>query len=179
MTNYESIVSSLPLQVSLYFHWRYSIIFVGFYFVKWLSVKDFKSNNIMTSIFVPIIISLWSLIEIARIYLGYAGNLREQVPHLFGFLFLTIFPQSILLILMMVLQWNHQNYFVVDKVLSIFQVLFIIFQLLFGYISIKNVIHSQTMKFKLRMSQRAKQKKQKILGTDDHVDIDPNDIKQD
>lgn len=131
----------------------------------------------MISTFVPIIISLWSLIEISRIYLGYAGNLREQVPHLFGFIFLTIFPQSILLVLMIVFQWNHDNYFDFDKVLNIFQILFIIGQLIFGYISIKNVIHSQTMKFKLRMAQRAKEKKQKILGTDDPTDIDPNDIK--
>merc|ERR1712083_375908 len=128
----------------------------------------------------PIVLSLWGIIEISRIYLGYAGNLGEQVPHLFGFLFLTIFPQSILIILIMVFQWNKTYYWTVDKLLSIFQILFIISQLIFGYIAIKNVIHAQTLKFKLKTQQRAQLKQQKLLGhNNDKLTIHQTDIKQD
>lgn len=175
---YEEIVSSLGLQISLYFHWRYSIIFIIFYFIKYLWIND-------DNIFIPIITILWSIIEIIRIYLGYAGNLSEQVPHLFGFLFLTIFPQMILIIIILILTFNtnndnnNHNYIIIDKILNIFQILFIIFQLIFGYIAIKNVINSQTLKFKLRTSQRAKQKKSKLLGNNDQINIHQTDIKQD
>eukprot|EP01084_Bolivina_argentea_P154356 269091_1 len=176
-SKYEEIISSLPLQISLYFHWRYSIVYVIFFVIKYIVVKD--NYNDLISIFIPIIVSLWSIVEASRIYLGYAGNLCEQVPHLFGFLFLTIFPQSVLIILLMVLQWNRTNYWAIDKALNIFQILFIISQLIFGYISIKNVIHAQTLKFKLKMSQRAKQKQQILLGNN-NLNINPNDIiKQD
>merc|ERR1712154_352941 len=92
-------------------------------------------------------------IEASRVYLGYAGNLCEQVPHLFGFLFLSIFPQSILIVLIIALQWNHsQN--LITFFMNIIQILFICSQLLFGYGAIRNVIRAQTQKFKLKTKKR-------------------------
>eukprot|EP01084_Bolivina_argentea_P024340 45370_1 len=176
---YEEIVSSLGLQVSLYFHWRYSIVYVSFYVIKFIAMNEDIDFSDLISVFVPVILALWSVIEISRIYLGYAGNLGEQVPHLFGFLFLSIFPQSILIILMMVLPWNRPNHWVVDKVLNVFQILFILSQLGFGYIAIKKVIQAQTLKFKIKTNQRIQQQQQKLLGQNNKLCIDQSDIKED
>merc|ERR1711997_1180876 len=100
-----------------------------------------------------ICVVVWAVVESSRIYLGYAGNLREQVPHLFGFLFLSVFPQTILIILIIALQWNNTEN-LLSFVMNFIQILFICSQLLFGYIAIRNVIHAQTVKFKLKTKER-------------------------
>ena len=177
---YEEIVSSLGLQISLYFHWRFSLIFVAFYVLKCIIMKaDLFADFV--SMAAVILLTLWSVIEAWRIYLGYAGNLREQVPHLFGFLFLSIFPQFLLVVVVMGLQWQRSHFLFVDKILGVLQILFLLSQLIFGYIAIRSVINAQTLKFKIKTKQRAQlqQQQNKLLGSKSGLHINPNDIKHD
>ena len=163
---------------------RYSIVFSTFCLIKLMRFDDGDWDNMLIKA-TAIMLAVWALVEMPRIYLGYAGNLREQVPHLFGFLFMTVFPQSILVLLMMALQWNHSTYRPIDRVLSSIHILFIVTQLVFGYIAIKHVINAQTLKFKIRTRLRAETKHRSgsggasLIGRDKLRSIDPNDIKRD
>ena len=73
----QEIVSSLPLQVLLYFHWRFSALWVitqsVLLYQKSQSVSEFE-NHLITITF-----AIWCPIEAFRIYFGYSGNLKEQV----------------------------------------------------------------------------------------------------
>uniref|UniRef100_A0A8C5S6D6 Transmembrane protein 17 n=1 Tax=Laticauda laticaudata TaxID=8630 RepID=A0A8C5S6D6_LATLA len=73
----NEIVSSLPLQMSLYFNlwffpfwWASSIAMLQ---LKYSVLPDYYKFILVTSII------LTSLIEVIRLYLGYMGNLQEKV----------------------------------------------------------------------------------------------------
>lgn len=114
----------------------------------------------------PIIVSFWSVIEICRIYIGYAGNLRERVPQLAGFFFLTIFPQSVLISVMLIFPAmfgdnSIHNQWTIEKIFIIFQIIFLFFEIVFGFNATKNVIAAQTQRFKMRRAQRNQKEKKK------------------
>jgi hypothetical protein len=52
----------------------------------------------------PGIFGVWALVEPVRLYIGYAGNLDENVPSLIAFEFLSLFPQSVLCVFLLALQ---------------------------------------------------------------------------
>lgn len=155
----QEIVSSLELQVSLYFHWRFSILWVVTHSI--LLYK--KSNNItqFERLVTSVTFVIWCIIEIFRIYLGYCGNLREQVPHLAGFFFLSLFPQFILMIIFLILP-NYSNQTSLEIVFLSFQIAFFIFELIFGYLTTKNVIRVKTLRFK--MERQLKKKTKQIIN---------------
>ncbi|XP_013911772.1 PREDICTED: transmembrane protein 17 isoform X1 [Thamnophis sirtalis] len=73
----NEIVSSLPLQMSLYFNfwffpfwWASSVAMLQ---LKYSVLPDYYKFILVTSII------LTSLIEVIRLYLGYMGNLQEKV----------------------------------------------------------------------------------------------------
>ncbi|XP_053547656.1 transmembrane protein 17 [Bombina bombina] len=85
------LVSSLPLQMSLYFN--------SFYFPFWwisyvlmLQLKYQLLPEHYKFILVTLLI-LMSVIEVIRLYLGYSGNLQEKVPELAGFWLLSLLLQ--------------------------------------------------------------------------------------
>ncbi|XP_069835711.1 transmembrane protein 17 [Dendropsophus ebraccatus] len=94
------IVSSLPLQMSLYFN--------VFYFPFWwtcdviaLQLKYVLLPDHYKFILVTLLI-LMSVIEVIRLYLGYSGNLQEKVPELAGFWLLSILLQLPLLLFLLI-----------------------------------------------------------------------------
>ncbi|XP_075698383.1 transmembrane protein 17A-like [Rhinoderma darwinii] len=93
------IVSSLPLQMSLYFN--------TFYFPVWwicdvltLQLKYVLLPDHYKFILVTLLI-LMSVIEVIRLFLGYSGNLQEKVPELAGFWLLSILLQLPLLLFLL------------------------------------------------------------------------------
>ncbi|KAM8924327.1 transmembrane protein 17 isoform 2-T2 [Pelodytes ibericus] len=93
------LVSSLPLQMSLYFN--------TFYFPFWwicdvliLQLKYALLPDYYKFILVTLLI-LMTLIEVIRLYLGYSGNLQEKVPELAGFWLLSILLQLPLLLFLL------------------------------------------------------------------------------
>ncbi|XP_068111630.1 transmembrane protein 17A-like isoform X1 [Hyperolius riggenbachi] len=94
------IVSSLPLQISLYFN--------TFYFPFWwisdviaLQLKYILLPDHYKFILVTLLI-LMSVIEVIRLFLGYRGNLQEKVPELAGFWLLSILLQLPLLLFLII-----------------------------------------------------------------------------
>nr|XP_030123113.1 transmembrane protein 17 isoform X1 [Taeniopygia guttata] len=85
------ILSSLPLQMSLYFNVYFFplwwLITVAILYMKYPALSDYYKFILVT------IMILVSLTELIRLYLGYVGNLLEKVPELAGFWLLTLLPQ--------------------------------------------------------------------------------------
>ncbi|XP_018598859.2 transmembrane protein 17B [Scleropages formosus] len=87
----SQLVSSLPLQMSLFFNlcffpawWLSEVAMLQ---LKYPALPDYYKFILVT------ILILMTLIEIIRLYLGYAGNLQEKVPELAGFWLLSILLQ--------------------------------------------------------------------------------------
>uniref|UniRef100_S4RTZ5 Uncharacterized protein n=1 Tax=Petromyzon marinus TaxID=7757 RepID=S4RTZ5_PETMA len=72
------VVSSLPLQMSLYFS--------AFYYPCWVTSEAVmlatKTNVLAThyAVVLTTVLVFMAVIEMSRLYLGYAGNLGEKVP---------------------------------------------------------------------------------------------------
>ncbi|XP_075440726.1 transmembrane protein 17 [Ascaphus truei] len=93
------VVSSLPLQMSLYFN--------TFYFPLWwicdfllLQLKFPLLPDYYKFLLVTLLI-LMSVIELIRLYLGHSGNLQEKVPELAGFWLLSLLLQLPLLLFLL------------------------------------------------------------------------------
>ncbi|XP_071986537.1 transmembrane protein 17 [Engystomops pustulosus] len=93
------IVSSLPLQMSLYFNTCY-FPFWWICDVMTLQLKYILLPDHYKFILVTLLI-LMSVIEVIRLYLGYSGNLQEKVPELAGFWLLSILLQLPLLLFLL------------------------------------------------------------------------------
>ena len=93
---YQEIVSSLPLQVLLYFHWRFSVLWAITHMTlmhqKSLYVSEFE--NSLTGV----TFTIWCFIETFRIYFGYKGNLKEQV-------YLTKYPFTYVVFFVVLFDW--------------------------------------------------------------------------
>lgn len=73
------LASSLPLQKLLFFNFYYSILF-GAVHVAMMSYKIAYLQLDTAGLYAaPAILTVWALCEIARLRLGYAGNLKEKV----------------------------------------------------------------------------------------------------
>ncbi|XP_075073308.1 transmembrane protein 17 [Mixophyes fleayi] len=97
--NDVDIVSSLPLQMSLYFNTFY-FPFWWICYVLTLQLKYVLLPDHYKFILVTLLI-LMSVIELIRLYLGYSGNLQEKVPELAGFWLLSILLQLPLLLFLL------------------------------------------------------------------------------
>mmetsp|Transcript_30806 Transcript_30806/g.95311 ORF Transcript_30806/g.95311 Transcript_30806/m.95311 type:complete len:112 (+) Transcript_30806:104-439(+) len=67
-------------------------------------LHNYQFENRILSILTMPVFSLWCCTEIARVALGYAGNLAERVPMISAFLLLTIFPQLVAVVFLTFIQ---------------------------------------------------------------------------
>eukprot|EP01105_Mastigella_eilhardi_P017163 TRINITY_DN3949_c1_g1_i3.p1 TRINITY_DN3949_c1_g1~~TRINITY_DN3949_c1_g1_i3.p1 ORF type:complete len:158 (+),score=54.83 TRINITY_DN3949_c1_g1_i3:97-570(+) len=98
-------------------------------------------------VFVAIAYALWLLAEPFRLYLGYAGNLYEKVPHLSAFTLLTVFPQLAAMILLFVTNLigdDMRSYHFASQLLMLF---FLVPELLLAVWQLRLMIKSQTFTF--------------------------------
>ncbi|XP_046390362.1 transmembrane protein 17-like [Ischnura elegans] len=79
----NEILTSLPLQMSLYFN----VIFFPFWLVTMsvMLVIKYEYLSSMYQFLLVIILIVVSLIECLRLHLGYLGNLTEKIPELAAF----------------------------------------------------------------------------------------------
>ncbi|XP_069772769.1 transmembrane protein 17-like [Narcine bancroftii] len=87
----RTLVSSLPLQMSLYFN----TFFFPFWWVCQVVMLETKYHMLSTyyRIILSALIVVMTLVEAARLALGYMGNLQEKVPALAGSWLLTLLLQ--------------------------------------------------------------------------------------
>lgn len=147
MNQRDQIMSSLPLQMCLYFNVNYSPL----WFIIRIGCLIYKFTDLIQlyKILLTAIMIVMFLVEISRLYLGYAGNLQEKVPELAGFWMLTAFLQFPLHSLctfsidFIILPWER----VVDVILMVF----ILLEIVIGYFAVKKISNHQALKMKIQL----------------------------
>ncbi|CAH2296021.1 transmembrane 17B-like [Pelobates cultripes] len=83
----HNVGANLPLQMLLYFN----SLFFPFWFMSEILILELKIIGL----------SILTLVECLRLYLGYIGNLYEKVPELAAFLLLTFMIQTPLILFLL------------------------------------------------------------------------------
>jgi transmembrane protein 17 len=132
-------LSSLGLQMVLYYNACFSVIFI----VVMGSCAFQKA--VQYHRYVPsVAVGLFTLVEPVRLWFGFSGNLREKVPDLATYLLMTSFPQFPLVIYLAYLQ---RVKYPIDSILGSMMLLLTILQSYYGLSSMKRLIRSQTAQF--------------------------------
>ncbi|CAH3191758.1 unnamed protein product [Porites evermanni] len=139
----NEIVSNLALQMSLYFN----VYFSPFWYttcIVMLVAKYSKLDSVYKFITIVIYITM-AVLEIARLYLGYAGNLQEKVPELAGFWIITLVLQ--LPLTLMLLLNESMLIMPMERAVNIIMTLFVLFETIQGYRVLRIMIGHQISKF--------------------------------
>ncbi|NXV71899.1 TMM17 protein, partial [Atlantisia rogersi] len=141
----NEIVSSLPLQMSLYFN-VYYFPFWWLSAVVMLHQKYPELSDYYKFILVTIMI-LASLIEVIRLYLGYMGNLLEKVPELAGFWLLSLLLQ--LPVILFLLFNEGLKIQPLERAVHIIFALFLTFQVVAAFVTLKRMVNKLATHFRL------------------------------
>ncbi|XP_026168195.1 transmembrane protein 17B [Mastacembelus armatus] len=142
----KRVLSSLQLQMSLYFNmwffplwWISEIVMLQ---LKYPALPDYYKFILVT------VLILMTLIEAIRLYLGYAGNLKEKVPELAGFWLLSILLQFPLILF----QLFNEAILIqpLERGVHIVFSIFILTQALFGFVALRDVVRHTESQFHLR-----------------------------
>ncbi|NWY70031.1 TMM17 protein, partial [Erithacus rubecula] len=139
------ILSSLPLQMSLYFNVYFFpfwwLITVAILYLKYPDLSDYYKFILVT------IMILVSLTELIRLYLGYVGNLLEKVPELAGFWLLTLLPQ--LPIILFLLFNEGLKIHSLERAVHIIFAAFLSFQVLAAFFTLRRMVNTLASRFRL------------------------------
>ncbi|XP_062429460.1 transmembrane protein 17 [Rhea pennata] len=141
----NEIISSLPLQMSLYFNvyffplwWLSTIVMLQF---KYPILSDYYKFIVVT------VIILASLIEVIRLYLGYMGNLQEKVPELAGFWLLSLLLQ--LPIILFLLFNEGLKIQPLERAVNIIFAFFLTFQVIAAFLALRKMVNQLATHFRL------------------------------
>nr|XP_020646242.1 transmembrane protein 17 [Pogona vitticeps] len=141
----NEIVSSLPLQMSLYFNlfffpfwWVSSVVMLQ---LKYPVLPDYYKFILVT------VIILTSLIEFIRLYLGYMGNLQEKVPELAGFWLLSLLLQLPLILFLLLNEGLKIQ--PLERAVNIIFVIFLAFQVISAFLALKRMVNQLATRFRL------------------------------
>lgn len=110
-------------------------------------IVAYKSNNYSDwriSFVTPIILGSFCLMEPARLYVGFVGNVQERVPQLTAFLFLTAFLCPIILVYNVAVQYPLIPF---DRVFGFIWLFFFFLEFVFGVVTIRRMIQDKTTRF--------------------------------
>ncbi|QDZ21139.1 putative membrane protein [Chloropicon primus] len=141
-----TVSSSLLLQQLLFYNyylsptWFVAVVFIIVYkYGEGLSVND--PDQIRTAV-----LFLWLLAEPVRLWTGYSGNLRENVPILLVFWLLTFFVSIPVSFYFSVAQMDIQPY---DKGINIVVLVMLVLELGTGVHAALKILRSQSKKYYL------------------------------
>uniref|UniRef100_A0A914W3K1 Transmembrane protein 17 n=1 Tax=Plectus sambesii TaxID=2011161 RepID=A0A914W3K1_9BILA len=151
----SDVVSSLPLQMALFFNAHFSPFWVIIHILS-LAIK-YKALNITYQVILVAIHIVAVLVEVTRLYLGFVGNLMERIPELSGFWITTLilqFPVTLFLLA------NPEIYSLpIERAVDIVQISFICFEIISGLAAVRRVANHQVTKFQ-----------QQVLDKDEKID---------
>ncbi|KAM6961182.1 transmembrane protein 17B [Aplochiton taeniatus] len=142
----NDVISSLPLQMSLFFNmWFFPLWWISevvMLHLKYTALPDYYKFILIT------VLVLMTLIEAIRLYLGYAGNLQEKVPELAGFWLLSLLLQFPLILF----QLFNEAILIqpLERGVHIVLALFIITQALSGFVALQELVRHTENHFHLR-----------------------------
>jgi transmembrane protein 17 len=132
-------LSSLGLQMSLYYNSFLSVIFI--IIMGTCTVQ----KAALYKRYVPVVaVGLYLVVEPYRLYFGFSGNLREKVPDLATYLLMTVFPQVPIVIYLGYLQ---SVTYPVDAIMGTLVLIFLIVQFYCGVKTMQRLIRMQTSQF--------------------------------
>ncbi|XP_057692192.1 transmembrane protein 17B [Corythoichthys intestinalis] len=145
-TQGKPVLSSLPLQMSLFFNMCFFPLWCVTEIVM-LQLKYSALPEYYRTVLITVLI-LMTLIETIRLYLGYVGNLREEIAELAGFWLLSILlqlPQSLF-------QLFNEGILIqpLERGIHIVLVLFILWQGVAGFAALRNLVRHTESQFHLR-----------------------------
>mmetsp|Transcript_19780 Transcript_19780/g.32501 ORF Transcript_19780/g.32501 Transcript_19780/m.32501 type:complete len:177 (+) Transcript_19780:402-932(+) len=136
--------TSQSLQVCLH----YNLVLSTVFFVLECYVISYKLGTYELEVFgqvlTPLTFSVWASSEGFRLWFGYTGNLQEKLPQLSVFMLLSLFPQLPCLIYLLHLQELQLPF---ERAMSASLVVFVCFELLIGYMTIKSLVKKQTQSY--------------------------------
>ncbi|XP_014280970.1 transmembrane protein 17B [Halyomorpha halys] len=137
------VLSNLPLQVSLYFN----LIFFPFWCMVYLFMipEKLESLNTLYKFILALTLVVINFIEAVRLYIGYKGNLREKIADLAGFWLITFLLQSPLQTFLLFSAGLKTS--LIEKIVQTIMCLFLLSQLLFGLIALRNSSKHSTLMF--------------------------------
>lgn len=139
----KPLLSNVYMQQLIYFNTPFAFIYalIQILLFAW---KYKNSSGWQVEYVTPIVMILYIIVEPARLYLAWQGNLREQVPQLAACLFLSVFICPIFIIYNIRFQEPVTG---LDKALAWIYMGFVILELLFGLFAIRAVIGYRTSRF--------------------------------
>ncbi|XP_044516621.1 transmembrane protein 17 [Gracilinanus agilis] len=142
----NEIVSSLALQMSLYFNiyffpfwWVSSIIML---LLKYPVLPDYYKFILVT------VVILITLIEAIRLYLGYMGNLQEKVPELAGFWLLSFLLQLPLILFLLFNEGLKSQ--PLERAVHIIFTIFLALQVVLAFFTLKKMANHLAASFQLQ-----------------------------
>ena len=150
--------TSLPLQLTLYFGVLYTTL-MAITFPPVIYYKlHFEISDSLVYLHASLAILHVLILEPFRYYLGYRGNLRENVPDLFLFLILTVFPALVLAVAMIALPGllsdtkcgGRACIQPVERAMFLLDAPLVVLQLFFGIGGLRRLIAKNTQEFYLK-----------------------------
>ncbi|XP_008335724.1 transmembrane protein 17B [Cynoglossus semilaevis] len=142
----KRVLSSLPLQMSLYFNmWFFPLWWISetvMLHFKYPFLSDYYKFILVT------VLLLMTLFEGIRLYLGYMGNLQEKVPELAGFWLLSILLQFPLILF----QLFNEAILIqpLERGVHIVLAIFILTQAVAGFLALRDMVSHTASQFHLR-----------------------------
>ncbi|XP_009082078.1 PREDICTED: transmembrane protein 17B-like [Acanthisitta chloris] len=145
----HEVLSSLPLQVMLYFN--------VYYFPVWCLTEGMMLQlkyHLLPWHYQFLLVTAFlilSLAEVSRLYLGYMGNLQEKVPELAGFLLLSFLIQlPLLLFLLMDKEVIHLP---LEIIMHCLFLTFLLAEIVAAFLALKTMTKQLAAQFHLRQLQ--------------------------
>ncbi|KAK9516971.1 hypothetical protein VZT92_024874 [Zoarces viviparus] len=146
LTHDKRVLSSLHLQMSLYFNtWFFPLWWISetvMLHLKYPALPDYYKFILVT------VLLLMTVIEAIRLFLGYTGNLQEKVPELAGFWLLSTLLQFPLILF----QLFNEAILIqpLERGVHIILAIFILTQSLSGFVALRDMVRHTERQFHLR-----------------------------
>jgi transmembrane protein 17 len=131
----------------------FNIYYFSVWFVGTLIVLVWKSLHFQVTIWnfyqSWIMFVAFSAVELVRLYLGFVGNLKEQVPELSGCILFAVFPQLFILIIATFFYQFFGKGFITPLEYSsnLIYIGFLVLEALQGYRAARDIVDFQTTEF--------------------------------
>jgi transmembrane protein 17 len=142
----QEVSSSLPLQMLLYFN----CFFSAMYLVLNVMTLSYRLDNLSWNmkafdlLLAPFSLGAWALAEPFRLGFGMYGNLQDNVPSLFAFVVITVFPT---IPVMLVRTFAQVPFLPFDSAAGFIQLMFLCSQLPLSLASVCRLIDRKTASF--------------------------------
>ncbi|XP_041058971.1 transmembrane protein 17-like [Carcharodon carcharias] len=146
----DEMVSSLPLQMALYFN----VVFFPFWWASEVAVIQLKYSMLpgyYQWLLLAAVIIL-TLIECVRLFLGYMGNLQEKLPELAGFWLLSFTIQ--LPIILFLLTDESIIILPLEQAVHILYFTFLVFELVAAFLALREMTNHLATCFYLQQFQK-------------------------